>query len=265
MMENVGSHNFLYSCVDEKKRSNEQFIAEHAFGIILSGESHFHTEEGMKTYAEGTIALMKRNLLLKSIKVPPANGPFKSINIFFTQDFLHRYAVEQSITPTVYKGGPIILLNGNEFIKSFFDSLELYFDDPNRMSATMSELKTREGLELLLQSDKRCKDLLFDFSEPFKIDLDAFMNKNYVYNVSLAQFAKLTGRSLATFKRDFQKTFGSPPEKWLQQKRLEHAHFLISEKKQTPSDAYLEVGFENLSHFSTSFKKFYGYNPSSLR
>jgi AraC-like DNA-binding protein len=45
-------------------------------------------------------------------------------------------------------------------------------------------------------------------------------------------------------------------------RRLKEAHFLIAERNQKPSDAYIEVGFENLSHFS--FKQMFGYNPSSL-
>jgi AraC family transcriptional regulator, exoenzyme S synthesis regulatory protein ExsA len=72
------------------------------------------------------------------------------------------------------------------------------------------------------------------------------------------------GKSLATFKRDFQKIFLKPPQKWLMAKRLLEAHFLIAPRNQKPSDEYIEVGFENLSHFSSSFKQMVGYNPSSL-
>lgn len=87
------------------------------------------------------------------------------------------------------------------------------------------------------------------------------MNRDFTYNVSISQFAYLTGRSLSTFKRDFSKLFGTSPEKWLQKKRLDLAHYLLTQKRQRPTDVYLEVGFENLSHFSTSFKKQFGINP----
>ena len=89
------------------------------------------------------------------------------------------------------------------------------------------------------------------------------MNQNYKYNVPLPTFAKLTGRSLSTLKRDFVKLFNATPEKWLQQKRLEHAHHLLSRKKQRPSEVYLEVGFENLSHFSFAFKNDTGSHQAS--
>jgi AraC family transcriptional regulator, exoenzyme S synthesis regulatory protein ExsA len=85
-----------------------------------------------------------------------------------------------------------------------------------------------------------------------------------MFNVPIEKFAKLTDRSLATFKRDFQKIFNSPPQRWLLKKRLELAHFLIAQKHARPSEAYIDVGSENFSHFSTAFKQMYGYNPSSL-
>ncbi len=90
------------------------------------------------------------------------------------------------------------------------------------------------------------------------------MNRHYMYNVPAVQFARLTGRSLASFKRDFEKIFQTSPGQWLLQKRLEEAHYLIREKGRKPSDVYLDVGFENLSHFSRSFKQAFGVSPSMV-
>jgi AraC-like DNA-binding protein len=47
-------------------------------------------------------------------------------------------------------------------------------------------------------------------------------------------------------------------------RRLQEAHYLIKEKGQPPSDVYLELGFEDLSHFSFAFKKTYGVAPSRI-
>lgn len=128
----------------------------------------------------------------------------------------------------------------------------------------LGELKTREAVELLLRHDPNLKNFLFDFSEPFKIDLEAYMNQNYTYNVPAAQFARLTGRSLASFKRDFEKIFHTSPGQWLHQKRLSEAYYLIREKGRKSSEVYLDVGFENLSHFSFAFKNAYGVAPSMV-
>jgi AraC-like DNA-binding protein len=132
------------------------------------------------------------------------------------------------------------------------------------MNPALTELKTKEALELLLRLEPGLKYFLFDFSEPYKIDLEAYMHKNYMFNVPTARFAQLTGRSLASFKRDFQKIFSTSPGQWLQQKRLAEAYYQIRQQGRKPSDVYLDVGFENLSHFSYSFKKAYGVAPSMI-
>jgi AraC-like DNA-binding protein len=90
------------------------------------------------------------------------------------------------------------------------------------------------------------------------------MEKNFHFNVQLKRFAYLTGRSLATFKRDFEKLFKTTPNRWLQQRRLQEAYYLIKEKGKAPSDIYLELGFQDLSHFSFAFKKSYGVAPSRI-
>jgi AraC-like DNA-binding protein len=126
----------------------------------------------------------------------------------------------------------------------------------------MGILKVKEGVKLLLHALPGLRNFLFDFSEPYKIDLERFMLSNFRFNIPVERYAQLTGRSLAGFKRDFQKTFGLPPRQWLQEKRLAEARYLIEDKNLKPSEIYFDLGFETLSHFSTSFKKRFGKSPS---
>jgi AraC-like DNA-binding protein len=131
------------------------------------------------------------------------------------------------------------------------------------LSEDMGILKVKEAVKLLLHTLPALRNFLFDFSEPHKIDLERFMVSNYHFNVPVEKFAQLTGRSLAGFKRDFQKTFNMPPRHWLQEKRLNEARHLIETKQQKPSAIYLDLGFESLSHFSHSFKKKFGKAPTA--
>jgi AraC-like DNA-binding protein len=267
-MENsfILQHNFLYSSGYQKAQSSEHYFPDHALGIMLSGESQYFSNEGTFVMKEGTICVMRRNQLFKKLKKAGPNGePPSLISLFLDQNTLHQYAAENNIPKqSAYKDKAMIDLTGNVFLKGFFDSLFPYINSPEKLTAKMAELKTCEAIELLLQTGDMFQTFLFDFGQPHKIDLEAYMHHNYKYNISLSSFAKLTGRSLSTFKRDFTKLFETTPEKWLQQKRLEQAHYLILTKKRRPSDVYLEVGFENLSHFSFVFKKQFGLTPTEL-
>src|ERR1700754_1344957 len=144
------------------------------------------------------------------------------------------------------------------------DSLMPYLDGKNDISTVLTTHKVKEAIMILLETNPELKDVLFDFSEPGKIDLEAYMTENYKFNVDINRFAYLTGRSLATFKRDFERIFNTSPNRWLQQQRLNDAYYLIKEKGFRSSDVYLEVGFKDLSHFSFAFKKVYGIAPSKL-
>ncbi|MEJ7559916.1 MAG: AraC family transcriptional regulator [Pedobacter sp.] len=260
-------HNLLYSRGHQKAQSSEHYFPEHALGIMLSGESHYFSNEGTFIMKEGTVCLMRRNQLFKKLKKVGLNGePPSLVSLFLDQATLQRFAMKNEIQKrNVYKGKAMIDLTGNLFLKAFFDSLLPYIDHSKKFTANIAKLKSFEAIELLLQEGDLFKNFLFDFLEPYKIDLETYMNHNYKYNITLSSFAKLTGRSLSTFKRDFTKIFETTPERWLQLKRLEQAHHLITKENQRPSEVYLEVGFENLSHFSFAFKNQFGLTPTELQ
>jgi AraC-like DNA-binding protein len=91
-----------------------------------------------------------------------------------------------------------------------------------------------------------------------------YLNANYMYDLTIEDMACFTGRSLAAFKRDFTKISDLPPQKWLIEKRLKVAHDEIRNNNKQVSDVCFEVGFKNLSHFSTAFKKQFGYTPTQV-
>lgn len=70
--------------------------------------------------------------------------------------------------------------------------------------------------------------------------------------------------SLSTFKRHFIKEYNESPGKWFRDKRLLKAKELLANKNNTPSDVYLDLGYNNLSNFSSAFKSKFGINPSEI-
>lgn len=149
-------------------------------------------------------------------------------------------------------------------LASLFSSMTPYFNPEVKPNDDFMDLKLQEGLLALLHIDKRFAPMLFDFNEPWKIDILEFMEENYMFEFTLEEMAHYTGRSLATFKRDFKKISDLTPGKWLIRKRLEVAYTMIKEGGKKVADVYADVGFKNQSHFSTAFKKQYGIPPTGI-
>jgi len=256
---------FVYSCYFDKALGHEQFVSEYVISYQISGETHIDHQNGLVILKEGQLLISRRHQLAKAFKYPAKNKEYRALSVILHTERLkkfgmdHHYALDKK-----YNGVPNLLLGSNSFLDSFFQSLVPYVEQAKLVSTQMETVKVNEILTLLLETYPELKTFLFDFSEPFKIDLEGFMLKNYQYNVPIENFAKLTGRSLASFKRDFQKIFDTSPRKWLKEKRLSEAYYLIEKKQQKPTDIYLDLGFENLSHFYSSFKEKFGITPAMI-
>lgn len=255
----------LYSCYASRSREGEQFIREHVFSYHLAGSLTMN--DGTKEYIfkEGDFRFCRKNRLVKFTKQPPETGEYRSITIYLDQESLRNFSMEYGYKSAgQHSGDAIMLMPSNPLYKGYWDSMQPYDNIQQVMNEQLLSLKLKEAILILLHTKPELKDILFDFSAPDKIDLESFMNQNYHFNVELKRFAYLTGRSLTTFKRDFERIFHCTPSRWLQQRRLQEAHYLIKEKGKSPSDVYLDVGFEDLSHFSFAFKKTYGVAPSRI-
>lgn len=147
---------------------------------------------------------------------------------------------------------------------SLFESITPYFDSTIAPAPELIRLKMMEGVYALLNTDKNFYSSLFDFTEPWKIDILDYLNENYMYDLSMEEIALFTGRSLASFKRDFAKISNLTPQKWLMEKRLNVAFDKIRNEEQKASDVCFKVGFKTLSHFSKAFKKQFGYTPTQI-
>lgn len=256
----------LYSCYYARSREGEQFVPEHVLSYQIAGSVTTNDGEKTETFNEGDFRLNKRNQLVKFSKQLPEQGEYKSLSIFLDQDTLRQFSLDYGYRADKPHddGSPIIRLDSNELLTSYTESLRPYHQLQEPGNENLLSLKLREAIFILLKTNPELVEVLFDFTDPGKIDLEAFMNKNFHFNVELKRFAYLTGRSLATFKRDFEKIFHQSPGSWLVHRRLQEAYYLIKEKGKAPSEVYLDLGFEDLSHFSFAFKKTYGVAPSKV-
>jgi len=246
-------------------RREKVFLWNHPT-LIFQVSGHFTLETPVQTVVieGGELLLIGKNQVGTMTKVPPPGAPYETIVISLQETLLRTIALEESIKPDgPYQGLPNRKIPVNDFLKGYLQSVVPYARHAGpEITDALGLLKVKEVVLLLLQTLPELRNFLFDFSAPHKIDLEKFMLNHFRFNIPLDQFAQLTGRSLSAFKRDFRQVFGSPPRQWLQDKRLDHARYLIGTRKRKASEVYLEVGFQSLSHFSYAFKQKFGHPPS---
>ena len=256
---------FLYSCSFEKAYVYEKFVPEHVLAYQIAGQTQIYHQRGEMVLQEGQILLARRNQFAKSIKIPATDKAYQCISVLLDNDRLQQFALDNDIScEERYNGRKNRLLEPNALLNGYFLSILPYTEQENAVSKKLTAIKVNEAIQLLLELHPDLQSFLFDFSDPHKQNLEEFMLKNYHYNAPIEYFARLSGRSLTGFKREFAQIFKTSPATWLKHKRLSEAFYLIKKKSQKPQDIYLDLGFENLSHFYTSFKQKYGMTPAEI-
>jgi len=254
----------FYAHLSATRKEKVGFWGNCTLVMLVAGQFKLEMAGQEISMHKGQMLLIRKNQLGQITKTPLPGEEYQSIVIVLQEDLLRTIALEEQIEAgEKYLGPPTILIPPTEFLQGFFQSVMPYVHHPEeKLTSSLGMLKVKEAVQLVLHAMPSLKNFLFDFSEPHKIDLEKFMLANFHYNIPINRFAELTGRSLAGFKRDFQKIFGMAPRQWLQQRRLTEARHLIEKKNKKPSAIYLDLGFESLSHFSHAFKKQFGKAPT---
>lgn len=263
----MNGSNMIFTCYScyQPQRTGDILIPDHILTMVLEGSSHAFFQGNEINTAAGECRFMTKNTLAKFSKHPSEHGEYKALSIALDQQILLEYSRTVNIPPQKEcTRGSIFNLPPTSDLEHFFKSLAPYLDEKKSLFKQINNVKVTEAITILLDFEPHMASVLFDFSSMGKIDLESFMLKNFRSDVSLEEFARLTGRSLSTFKRDFQKIFHVTPYEWLKSQRLEEARFLIKERKLPPGDAALLVGFVNYSHFSRIFKEKYSLSPSDV-
>lgn len=259
----------FFCCTVNQKEEFKSVVEEHMLVYVVQGELDVLYKDRRHHLRPGQAYLIRKNHKAHKIEYPSKDGtPFKGLFLQLKQPMLKKTLAEYHISlsgaePYLSKS-PYVMMPEHPLLAGMFQSLEKYFDAGVYPSEALMEAKIKEVILTLIEIMPQLKSVLFDFKEPFKIDLESFMEANFSSDLDVEGFAHYTGRSLSAFKKEFGEIYGEAPGKWIIDRRLQEAKSRI-EGGEKPLDVYMEVGFKNLSHFSTAFKRRYGVTPSSLK
>lgn len=263
--------NIVLSCISEKGLDCKfDSVHEHTLMYVISGDMVVEDRDGQHHVKPGECAFIRRNKQAVMHKRSLSDGtPYKSVAIAFPRKYLMEFfngMDKKNLPSNAHRNNAaIVALPSTVEFSSLFASITPFFKSNVVPDDTWIKMKLREALYAMLKADKNLYASLFDFTEPWKIDILDYLNENYMYELSLSDIAHYTGRSLATLKRDFKKVSNLTPQKWITTKRLEKARELLRSGTDKVQDVMVDVGFNNLSHFSRIYKETYGYPPTSER
>ena len=155
----------------------------------------------------------------------------------------------------------------HSIINHFIDSLIFYFEHPDLVNSELLILKIKELILLLLQTDKSetIEELISNLFSPRQANLKDIIQNHLFSNLSMTELAKLAGLSISSFKRDFQNIYNDTPANYLRIIKMEKAKDLLKQSDYSVSDICFQIGFNDTSHFTKTFKKYTKQSPSSFR
>lgn len=96
-------------------------------------------------------------------------------------------------------------------------------------------------------------------------EAQAFMRANLDRDVDLSTIAREASLSPYYFARAFTASVGVPPYRYLIRLRMERAQELLRTSELTVTQVCQRVGFNSLSHFTTTFHRHTGTTPTAYR
>jgi len=254
----------VYNYQTSKKISKQQIVLnKNAFSFLLEGTKEIFFDNSSFSINNAQFLLMKSGNCLMTEKISDPQKNYHSILFFFSNEdvlnFIRKYKLNKTEN---YKYSSTYSFNYDNFIRGFVQSVLKISTFKKLIRQNLLSIKFDEIMLYLVELYD--VDFLFSLINNNDNKTQKFIKTiecNKLNKLSIKELSFLTNMSVSIFKREFEKHFHSSPSKWFQEKRLEHAAFLLSNQAKRPSDIYEEIGYENLSNFIHAFKTKFGVTP----
>lgn len=159
------------------------------------------------------------------------------------------------------------MIKGNQLLRKYIDSILFYFENPSLATEDLLVLKIKE-LFMLLMHTKNAPDvkrILSQLFSPQSYSIREIVDAHLYDDISVTDLALLSNHSLSSFKRKFKSIYKESTASYLRKKKLEKAAELLKASADNIGNIAYECGFNDLAHFSRSFKHHHKLSPSDFR
>ncbi|CAM1353365.1 helix-turn-helix domain-containing protein [Tenacibaculum halocynthiae] len=254
----------IYDYNSNKEVSKQQIVLnKNTFSFLQEGTKEVFFDDSSCTINNSQFLLMKSGNCLMTEKLSNVSESYRSILLFFSNEdvlkFIRKFEFNLTKKTTRYSTNSF---DYDSFLNRFVDSLLEISKLSISLQKKMLEVKFEEVLLYLVE----IKGVSFLHSLVNEVDSQhekfiQTVEMNKLNKLTIKELSFLTNMSVSTFKREFEKYFHTSPSKWFQDKRLEHAAFLLKNESKRPTEIFEEVGYESLSSFIQAFKGKFGVTP----
>jgi AraC-like DNA-binding protein len=261
---------FVYYKCPQVERLVQLYTHFNQFTFTFAGKRTIHQGDKKWTVTKDSAYVLRRTAFLQEIH-DDVTG-WELIVFYIQDDYLKKFLNEfrNHLDFTSLPPPPtdmVIMMHVNDTIRTCYHSLIPYFSELKPPPDSILEMKVNELLYNILRHplNKNVLAYVNHLTEEYKTPIWQIMESNYMYNLTIAEFARIADRSIASFKREFREYYNTSPGKWLTSRRLEKAKLLLKTSKRPIGDIAYDCGFENVSHFSRIYKDKYGVSPLNYR
>lgn len=258
----------IEQCIHSTEAKGIMYLEQHLLLIVLEGSVDLTYGKQEYKLGKNDMILLKKATAVKYHKFGNAENDniYDSFMFSIKDDVLKSFLSTSEIRMSKPEGEiKTRVYPMNECLIAFAHSLKPYFFDHSVVHPGQLRLKIMELLYDVAECNRNMFLQILQLHEPVKTDIRNVVEQHYASPVSVSELAYLSGRSLSSFKRDFQNIYNVTPATWIREKRLEKAKDMLETTALSVSDICYSLGFENVSHFSRIYKEFHGQAPSISR
>jgi len=246
----------------------KDILHQNMIKMVISGKMKVIYADNTVTIGEGELVVFSAGNCLTS-EFTTDGGAYACIVCYFTNTFLADFFVKYNALykqDKATKKYPFITFKQDEFIRNYIQSLNIMLDTKQGFVNELKQLKLEELLLYIATKEAaKLHSLHIMANDDEDIQLRKTVESNIGNPVTVEDLAFLCNASLSTFKRKFNKVYGTSPQKWLTQQKMQLAALLLKHPNERAGLVYEKVGYQNHSAFIHAFKQQYGITPKEYQ
>ncbi len=249
-------------------RFNLDFQNDACFVHFQKGETMVNAPYEQIMVSSGNSILLKCGRYFSDLENNSKKEPFEVLVIHLSKELLQEI-YRDDFPPITSKRSSMLArkIDDQTIINEFIKGLEFYLDHPDLVNDSILELKVKELILILLQSQiaNSISSLFENLFSPSLIEILEVVNSHIYDDLSVSDLAYLCNLSESTFKRRFKEKLSDTPSNYIRKKRIGRAKELLKIDSVSISEVAYKVGFKDIAHFSRTFKKETGCSPSQFK